>query len=356
MILLNDLHIGCRNNNPIFYDQLDKLFDQVFEYIKSNNVKHVCVLGDTFDNRNSISLLSLNFAVEKFTKLSKMVDKIDVILGNHDIMYQNTLHINSPKPVLGNIPKVNIIDECKEFDYGNVNVLYVPWITNSKETENIKTISESNADICFGHFDIIGFNFNKHTVNMKHGLDPKVFRKFRNVYSGHYHLKSKQQNITYLGTQYQWTWDDLNEAKGFHVLDENGNVEFIENPNQIFREFQVSDNKLVDDISEINLTNAFVRVKVKGKNTTKGLNKVVEKIVSLGAKDVKIIEEYTNKSSVDVGENIENALSENTNIKDAINDIVDDIDVNNENIDEQKIKILLKDITDEAYQKTLEDA
>ena len=43
--------------------------------------------------------------------------------------------------------------------------------------------------------------------------------------------ENSAENIYYMGTQYQITFADLSETKGFHILDTNTReIEFIENP------------------------------------------------------------------------------------------------------------------------------
>jgi len=39
------------------------------------------------------------------------------------------------------------------------------------------------------------------------------------AFSGHFHHKSDNGNIYYLGNQYQITWSDYKDTKGFHIFD-----------------------------------------------------------------------------------------------------------------------------------------
>jgi DNA repair exonuclease SbcCD nuclease subunit len=62
------------------------------------------------------------------------------------------------------------------------------------------------------------------------GVDASMFNKFDMAFSGHFHHKSDNGNIYYLGNQYQITWSDYKDAKGFHIFDtETREVEFISN-------------------------------------------------------------------------------------------------------------------------------
>ena len=42
----------------------------------------------------------------------------------------------------------------------------------------------------------------------EHGTEKSVFKRFEKVMSGHFHKKSDDGHIYYLGTQYEMTWSD----------------------------------------------------------------------------------------------------------------------------------------------------
>ena len=46
-----------------------------------------------------------------------------------------------------------------------------------------------------------------------------MFRRFEMVLSGHFHKKSDDGQIYFLGSQYEFNWNDYNCQKGFHVFD-----------------------------------------------------------------------------------------------------------------------------------------
>ena len=68
------------------------------------------------------------------------------------------------------------------------------------------------------------------------------FKRFEKVISGHFHKKSDDGHIYYLGTQYEIMWSDYN--KDFHIFDtETRELERIENPLKIFKKFMYDDTK-----------------------------------------------------------------------------------------------------------------
>ena len=68
-------------------------------------------------------------------------------------------------------------------------------------------MDESKSDIMMGHFEISGFEMHGGHFSQV-GFDKKEFRKFDTVFSGHYHKKSDDGQIYYLGTPYQMMWSD----------------------------------------------------------------------------------------------------------------------------------------------------
>ena len=97
--------------------------------------------------------------------------------------------------------------------------------------------------IAMGHLEIKGFEMHRGVVN-EHGLEREQFKRFEKVMSGHFHKKSDDGHIFYLGTQYQIMWSDYNCPKGFHVFDtETRELERFENPRPIFKKLSYDDTK-----------------------------------------------------------------------------------------------------------------
>ena len=61
-----------------------------------------------------------------------------------------------------------------------------------------------------GHLELNGFVATAGHV-MDHGMDMDPFKKFKKVYSGHYHTRSNVGNIYYLGNPYEMFWNDCQD-------------------------------------------------------------------------------------------------------------------------------------------------
>ena len=73
--------------------------------------------------------------------------------------------------------------------------------------------------------------------------DKEFFRKFDTVMSGHFHHKSDDGQIYYLGTPYEIYWNDWQDPKGFHIYDtETRELERIVNPYSIYEKIYYDDS------------------------------------------------------------------------------------------------------------------
>ena len=54
---------------------------------------------------------------------------------------------------------------------------------------------------------------------MDHGLDSDCFDRFDKVFSGHFHTRSDNGKIFYLGNPYEMFWTDVLDNRGFTIFD-----------------------------------------------------------------------------------------------------------------------------------------
>lgn len=259
-VILTDTHLGVRKGHKAWHDATSKLFERVRDSCDSIGASKVIFLGDFFDSRKSIDVVTLVKGINILEPLKNL--QIYLILGNHDCFYKN-----KPRPssleIFNNYNNIHtIIDEPIELDIG-VQSFLVPWGSPIPDGE-----------VIFGHFDIVGFPMDNYKESEK-GLDPKDLRRYKRIYSGHYHKSSRKDNIFYIGSPIQQTFHDEGEKMGFYVLS-NGDVtdfiEFNEGPKfhtlhteVEFTEEQVKNNvvKLVYDKDYGTLKNTEILSKVE---------------------------------------------------------------------------------------------
>jgi hypothetical protein len=109
--------------------------------------------------------------------------------------------------------------------------------------------------------------------------------------------------VQYLGTQYQITFSDLEDRKGFHVLDtETRELEFVENPNKMFHAIRYDDSrhdysKLLENADFSRYANTFVKVFVDAKTKPYVFDKFLDGIYTAPAMGVTIVEQNPDTST-----------------------------------------------------------
>jgi hypothetical protein len=222
----------------------------------------------------------------------------------------------------------------------------IPWICPENYDDSMFVMSDTDASICMGHLEISGFAMNRGIPNYE-GLDRGIFKKFDIVFSGHFHHRSNQDNIRYLGNPYELTWQDYNDPRGFHLFDlDTLNLEFIENPNVMFHRITYDDKE--NSITEITskdlskYTGTYVKVVVVNKTNPYLFDKFMSNLYDVNPVDVTIAEDMIDLTE-GLDDDIVNQAEDTISI---INKFVDGI--KEEHINNDKLKSVLKELYVEA--------
>ena len=296
--IITDTHCGARKGSKYLHDYFELFYrDIFFPSLEEHGIDTVIHMGDIFDSRKAIDLQSLEWSKRVvFEPLKKY--NVHALIGNHDCYYKNTNYVNSPELLLKDYENIKTYSKATEISLDKLKILLLPWINSENYDETEKLIKKTKAKIAMGHLEVNGFKATRGHM-MENGMDAKVFDKFEKVYSGHFHTRSNDGKIYYLGNPYEMFWNDVNDTRGFHIFDTKTLEQTpINNPYKLFYNIYYEDtNPKLFNATEYE--NKIVKVIVRKKNDLKQFEKFIEKLYSVGIHDLKIIENFDIQESED---------------------------------------------------------
>jgi len=338
--IITDQHFGARKNSKLFHDYFLKFYNDVFfPTLEQYGITTVVDMGDTFDSRKGIDFSALSWAKSNYyDRLQEMGVKVHTIVGNHTAYYKNTNQVNAVDLLLREYDNVTVYSEPTEVMLDKLPTLFIPWINQENEESTLKLIEKTTCPCAMGHLELSGFRVNKQIV-MEHGLESTLFEKFKVVFSGHYHTRSNNGTVFYLGNPYEMFWNDVNDTRGFHIFDtETVTHEPINNPYRLFYNIYYEDtNYQTFDTREYE--NKIVRVIVRKKSDIKKFEKFVDKLYSSNISELKIVENFVIQES----ENFEAFESEDT--LSILNRYIEEAEVS---LDKSVVQKMIQEIYQEA--------
>ena len=336
--IITDTHYGARKGSKHLHDYFELFYKDIFfPSLEEHGVESVIHMGDAFDSRKSIDYQSLEWAKRVvFDPLSKY--NVHMIIGNHDCYYKNTNDVNSPELLLQTYPNIKTYSKVSEIKVGGLNILFIPWINAENYQSTVSSIKASSSVCAMGHLELNGFRAHRGHV-MEDGMDCELFEKFSYVFSGHYHTRSDNGKIFYLGNPYEMYWNDVNDDRGFHIFDtETLELTQINNPYKLFYNIYYEDTPYqLLDASEYE--NKIVKIIVRKKSNPKAFEKFVDKLYSSGIQDLKIVENFNIVESEDF------EINEEENTISILNRYVDESESEYDTI---RIKRILQEIYQQA--------
>ena len=342
--LITDTHYGFKKGNQDYHDFFLKFYNDIFfPTLKKKKIKHVIHLGDVFDIRRNIDFWSLDWSRKNiFKPLQDLGVTVDMMVGNHDAFYKNTLEINSLECLLQEYDNLRVYTGPSEVTVGGRKMVYLPWICDQNEEQTVNLMRETEAEVVLGHLEMEGFKTNP-TYVANHGRQVSEFSKFKMVMSGHYHTRSKKGNFQYIGNPYQMYWNDYADERGFNIFDtETLKLQHIKNPYEMFHKIFYDDTKNeYYNIDVEKYKDTVVKVVVENKTDYTEFDYLINSLQDV-ALDLKIIEDFS--TEVDDDDDIELEHEDTLTI---LEKYVDEL---NTNLDSHKLKEIMKSLYVEALE------
>jgi DNA repair exonuclease SbcCD nuclease subunit len=340
--LITDTHFGARQDSHALLDKSESFFlEFFFPYLEREGIKTIIHLGDVFDRRKYVNFFTFQRCRKFFfDEIQKREIDFHIILGNHDLYFRTTNSTNSPALLLQDY-NFKIYEEATYVRFEHKPFLFIPWINLENEQKAFSKIKEGLAQAVLGHLEIKGFEMLRGHLN-EAGIEKEEFNKYSLVMSGHFHHRSSQGDIHYLGCPYEMTWADYGNQKGFHIFETDTlEVKFIPNPFKQFVRLEYDDMEgKAPDLLEKDLEGCYIRVVIKNKINSRLFDSFMEKLNKIPTSSVILTEEKINLASnekIDV--DIEDTLS-------FIGKYVDSLDTLN--VDKSKLLDLVYDLYKKA--------
>jgi len=270
IFMASDFHYGKHtSDSDRWLDIMDSYFYEFFIPLLKAKAKPgdiLLILGDIFDNRNSINLKVIQSVVNLFEELAKIIN-CHVLLGNHDLFLMSDTSINSVS-VIRNIKGVTVYDKPTLIDIDGLSALMMPWI-HGKDNEKEILEKYKGTDLLFCHSDLNGCRTQLYPTRPanKSILDIDDFQGFGRIFSGHIHIVQTINNFTFVGCPYHLDRNDVENRKGVFVYDTKKKIDiFIENDfSPEYKKINIEQESDIDHLNILLNTNNFIDVNISKK-------------------------------------------------------------------------------------------
>lgn len=300
-LLINDLHIS-KDTISDFNDN----WDEALEICKENGVYEMFVGGDMFTSRASQTLDVLLAVKNALYRAFLFNIHVIVAEGNHDKVDQESIFGYNHMFDFGF--NGGVVDTFFVKEYENINLAIMSYFPEGGSFKDKldelkgelgdkigKTVLYIHEGIhgALGDFDIPG------------ELPQDIFSDFHSVLVGHYHnrIHIKNTNIEYIGSSRQNNFGE-DEAKGYTLLYDDGNTEFVKNRvNTRYATVTVNlkdiDNDFLEKINKQSAHGPGYRVRVKVKCTDAQAKTFDKKpLMESGASKVELVTDKLQKIEV----------------------------------------------------------
>ena len=233
--LFTDIHFGLKSNSIQHNEDCLNFVKWATAKAREEGCETAFFLGDWHNNRASINILTLGYSLQALEHLNGNFNQVFFIPGNHDLYYRDKRDVQSVEWAK-HLSNVTI---CNDW-FSDGDVVIAPWLCG----DDHKRIPKLKGRYMFGHFELPGYLMNAMVAMPEHGeVSRDHFGGFDHVFTGHFHKRQTQKNITYIGNCFPHNYADAgDDERGLTILEWGKDPEYHAWPDQPrYRVFQLSD-------------------------------------------------------------------------------------------------------------------
>ena len=233
--LFTDIHFGLKSNSQLHNDDCLNFIKWATAKAREEGCETAMFLGDWHNNRASINILTLGYSLKALEHLNDNFERVFFIPGNHDLYYRDKRDVQSVEWAR-HLQNITI---CNDW-FSDGDVVIAPWLCG----DDHKRIPKLKGKYMFGHFELPGYLMNAMVAMPEHGdISRDHFGGFDHVFTGHFHKRQTQKNITYIGNCFPHNYADAgDDERGLTILEWGKDPEYHAWPNQPrYRIFNLSD-------------------------------------------------------------------------------------------------------------------
>jgi DNA repair exonuclease SbcCD nuclease subunit len=294
VLLFSDLHCHCHKRKNERLEDCLKVLNWVFDTAEDKGIENILFGGDFYHDRQKIDVYTYQKAFEVLEKrLKSNRFKLYLLLGNHDLWYNENTSVSSTIP-LSSLPGIKIISKPERINISGCNWDFIPFTHNPIASLEDLNQSPGNPEYALGHIAIDGaiLHGSQHSeVSVEHdgdmiSISPSIFSRYKHTFLGHYHAAQKiNSNVEYIGSPLQLSFGEMFQDK--HIIVFNGSTgkkDYILNsfsPVHLYLD--------ANDIDKHNLDGNFVKIKVDdiGSTDLVALRKKINDSNNLASLEIK---------------------------------------------------------------------
>lgn len=190
-LLTSDLHLTSNPRDEYRWTLFDFLEDQC----RVEQVKTLCILGDTTDAKDYHSATLINRVVEQVTRIKQRVKQVIILMGNHDYLKRGHAYLS----FLSHIPGVRFVSEIWEDTLTDGPSTL--WLPHTKTPEaDWKDLDTTHYNYIFMH-QTVGGAVASNGQRME-GEGVPDLTAWGKVYSGDIHVPQIIKGVEYVGSPY----------------------------------------------------------------------------------------------------------------------------------------------------------